>query len=113
MVRKTSVSVKENMRGGDGSCVMYNILEPEELRGHGRLYAKVVVKPHSSIGLHQHIGETEPYYILSGHGIFVDDDGSRIPVGPEDVCLIEVGQSHAFINDTDEDVVMMALVYNE
>lgn len=113
MVRKARVKVEEHLRGGDGTCVMHHVLEPEEFHGHGRVFAKIVIKPHSGIGWHQHVGETEPYYILSGHGIFVDNDKKEIPVGPEDVCLIECGQSHAFINNTDEDVVMMALVYNE
>lgn len=35
------------------------------------------------------------------------------PVGPDDACLIECGQSHGFENDSDEELVMMALVYNE
>lgn len=113
MVRKARVKVEEHLRDGDGTCIMYHGLEKEEFHGHGRVFAKIVIKPHSSIGWHQHVGETEPYYILSGHGIFVDNDKSETLVGPDDVCLIEVGQSHAFINNTDEDVVMMALVYNE
>ena len=68
---------------------------------------------HSSIGYHEHLGETEPYYIVSGHGTFIDHDQTRIPVGPDDVCLIACGQSHGFENDSDEELVMMALVYNE
>ena len=71
------------------------------------------MQPHSSIVVHDHIGETEPYYVLSGHGTFIDHDGSRIPVGPDDVCIIECGQHHGFENDSDEELVMMALVYNE
>lgn len=77
------------------------------------MYALIRMEPHSSIGFHEHIGETEPYYIISGHGTFIDNDGSRIPVGPDDACLIECGQSHGFENDSDEELVMMALVYNE
>lgn len=67
----------------------------------------------SSRGFHEHIGETEPYYIISGHGTFIDNDKTRIPVGPGDACLIECGQGHGFENDSDEELVMMALVYNE
>ena len=50
---------------------------------------------------------------VSGHGTFIDHDQTRIPVGPDDVCLIACGQSHGFENDSDEELVMMALVYNE
>ena len=113
MVRKAEISTVEGLRGGSGKLEMHHILKPEELNGHGRLYALVRMEPHSSIGYHEHMGETEPYYVVSGHGTFVDHEKNRIPVGPDDVCLIECGQSHGFINDSDEELVMMALVYNE
>ena len=113
MVRKAEIKTVEGLRGGKGRLEMHHILKPEELNGHGRMYALVKMEPHSSIGFHEHIGETEPYYVISGHGIFIDNDGSRIPVGPDDVCLIECGPSHGFENDSDEELVMMALVYNE
>ena len=113
MVRKAEVKTVEGLRGGKGKLKMHHILKPEELNGHGRLYALVRMEPHSSIGYHEHIGETEPYYVISGHGTFIDHDKKRIPVGPDDVCLIACGQSHGFENDSDEELVMMALVYNE
>lgn len=113
MVRKTDVKIVEGLRGGNGTIELRHIVTKEELNGHGNMYAHVIVKPHSSIGWHQHVGNTEPYYILKGNGVFVDNDGSRIDVGPGDCCIIEVGQSHAMENNTDEDLEMIALVYNE
>jgi mannose-6-phosphate isomerase-like protein (cupin superfamily) len=101
------------MRGGAGSVEIHHILEGEELMGHGTLYARVIIKPHSSIGWHQHVGNTEPYYILKGVGTFVDNDGSKTDVYPGDVCTIEVGHWHSMENNTDEDMEMMALVLNE
>ena len=97
MVRKAEIKTVEGLRGGKGKLEMHHILKPEELNGHGRMYALVKMEPHSSIG----------------HGTFIDHDGSRIPVGPDDVCIIECGQHHGFENDSDEELVMMALVYNE
>lgn len=113
MVRKAEIKKVEGLRGGNGILEMHHILKPEELNGHGRLYALVKMEPHSSIGYHEHIGETEPYYVISGHGVFIDHEKNRIPVGPDDVCLIACGESHGFENDSDEELVMMALVYNE
>jgi mannose-6-phosphate isomerase-like protein (cupin superfamily) len=113
LVRKTKVEMKQEVRGGKGEVEFRHILSADELNGHGSMYAQVVLKPGSSIGWHQHIGNTEPYFILEGHGTFVDHDGSRIPVGPGDVCTIEVGQSHAMENDSEADLVFMALIYNE
>ena len=105
MVRKAEIKTAENLRGGVGKLEMHHILKPEELNGHGRLYALIKMEPHSSIGYHEHLGETEPYYIVSGHGTFIDHDQTRIPVGPDDVCLIACGQSHGFENDSDEELV--------
>ena len=66
MVRKAEIKVVEGLRGGKGRLEMHHILKPEELNGHGRVYALIRMEPHSSIGFHEHIGETEPYYIISG-----------------------------------------------
>ena len=113
MVRKAQIEIKKELRGGKGEVEFHHILTKEELNGHGSMYAMVRLKPGCSIGYHQHIGNTEPYFILEGTGTFVDNDGSRTVVGPGDACLIEVGQSHALENNSDQDLVFMALIYNE
>lgn len=113
MVRKPTLEVRENMRGGTGKAHFEHIVSKEEMNGHGRLYARIRLEPGASIGFHEHIGDTEPYFILEGYGIFVDNDGTRTAVGPGDVCYIEVGQGHAIENNSEEDLVFMALIYNE
>ena len=113
MVRKDRVVTAENMRGGVGSLEIHHIVEKEELLGHGTMFARVILKPHSSIGWHQHVGNTEPYYIIKGVGTFVDNDGSKTEVYPGDVCTIEVGQWHSMENNTDEDMEMIAFVMND
>lgn len=111
MVRKTEVKVVEGLRGGKGSVEFHHIVSQEELNGHGTMYAMLRIKPHSSIGRHQHVGNTEPYYILQGQGIFEDNDGTRTEVGAGDVCVIAVNESHSIENPTDEDLDLMALIY--
>ena len=69
-------------------------------------------------GLRGGVGRLEMHHILkkeelNGHGTFIDHDRTRIPVGPGDVCMIACGQGHALENDSDEELVLMALVYNE
>lgn len=113
MVRKENVVIKEGLRDGKGIIEIHHFLTEEELMGHGKMYARLVMKPHSSIGWHQHVGSTEPYAIIKGEGTFVDNDGSKTTVRPGDVCLIEVGQWHAMENNTDEDVELIALVVND
>ena len=113
MVRKETLTVKHELRGGKGDIYMYHIMNTDELMGHATMYARVVLPPGSSIGVHQHVGNTEPYYILKGKGIFTDADGSRIPVTVGDVCLIACGESHGMENAGEEDLEMIALILNE
>ena len=112
MVRKTKVAVVEHPRGGEGSVEFHHIVSEEELNGHGSMYAMAVIRQHCSFGLHKHVGNKEHYLNLKGIGVFADNDCTRTEVGPGDVCVIEVGQSHSLENPNDEELVFMALVYN-
>ena len=112
MIRKTINSTVQRMHGGKGSLEIREILPKNEMMGHGSLYAHITVQPHSSIGYHRHVANTEPYYILSGHGVFEDNDHTRTPVGPGDVCLIRTGECHGLENETDEPLEIIALVLN-
>lgn len=112
MVRKTIERSKMNARGGNGEVFFQDVLTTEELRGHGRLYSMMTLPPGSSIGVHQHVDDTEPYFILKGRGIYTDND-ARIEVGPGDVCMVELGDYHGLENPFDEDLVFMALIYNK
>lgn len=113
MVKKERVVRVDGLRDGKGYCEIHHVLEGEELMGHAAMYARVVIKPDSSIGWHQHVGNTEPYYVLKGKGVFVDNDGTRTEIQPGDVCTIEVGQWHSIENSGDEDLEVMAIVLNE
>ena len=44
-----------------------------------RFYARVLLKPGMEVHRHQHIEESESYFILSGSGIF-DDNGKMVEV---------------------------------
>ncbi|MDO4556992.1 MAG: cupin, partial [Lachnospiraceae bacterium] len=74
MIRKADIKEVEGLAGGKGPARVHHIISQEELMGHGRFYAKVVLPPGSSVGWHQHLKETEPYYILKGEADFIDND---------------------------------------
>ena len=111
MVRKERYEEKQNLRGGNGTIRYYHVLEEKEMNGHARMYARLVLPPGASIGWHQHVGETEPYYILKGQAKFTDNDGTETLVGPGDCCIIEVDQYHSIENTGSEDLELMALIY--
>lgn len=113
MIRKANIVEVPNLAGGRGVATLHYIVSREELLGHGRLYAKVILPPGASVGWHKHERDTEPYYILSGEADFIDNDGSVTKVHAGDVCVIQVGQYHSLENNSQENVEFMALIYNE
>ncbi|MGI6028965.1 MAG: cupin domain-containing protein [Candidatus Heteroscillospira sp.] len=114
MVRKPQVLTKSQLRGGKGDVDFHYIISEEEMMGHGPMYAKLVLKPGSSIGWHQHVGNTEPYYVLSGQGRYTDSDGTVYTIVPGDVCYNKCGHSHSVENLSEtEDLEIMALILNE
>jgi len=114
MVTKTVHEHREAMRGGKGSAEMYHVIPKDSSSDTVRLISEIVLNPSSSIGKHQHEGETEPFYILSGEGMFNVNDEPGVKVGPGDVCLIESGDWHSIENlsDTDE-LHIMAVIYKK
>ena len=111
MISHEGTKYREHMRDGRGTVTVHDVLSKEDLCGHGRLYARIVIPAGASIGWHIHEGETEPYYILKGEGTFIDNDHVAHTVHAGDVCTIQEGQGHAMENNSDEDLEMMALIY--
>jgi quercetin dioxygenase-like cupin family protein len=112
MIRNTQEkAVIENAHGGVGSIEIHKKITKEDKVEGLSLFAKVVVSPHSTIGYHQHTDDAEAYYVLKGEGIFLNHNEERVPVKAGDICLIKKGQSHGLENLTDDELVMIAVVY--
>lgn len=101
----------EGAMGGKGTVIFHDWLLPEEAPGHGRIFSKVIIPSGCSIGYHQHNGEYEGYYILSGEGVLTDN-GEKIILKPGDMNLCKDGSYHGIENVSEEDLVMMATVLN-
>ena len=99
----------EKPSGGEGYILKEALLGAEELGAHCKMFSKVTLPPHSELGHHEHHGETETYYILSGEGIY-EDNGTKIPAKPGDVFFCKDGDGHGIRNDGEEDVGFAALI---
>jgi mannose-6-phosphate isomerase-like protein (cupin superfamily) len=95
--------------GGKGEVKVTRLLEKDEFHGKGRQFARNTLEPGSSLGYHQHNGDFEVYYILSGRGT-VNDNGAETIVGPGDVVVTGDGQYHAIENTGDTTLEYIALV---
>lgn len=105
-LRKATV---ENLIDGEGQVSMIHLLEKEEFHNKGRMYARVLLKPGSSIGYHIHNGEQESYYILQGQGLY-DDNGEEVIVKQGDLTLCKDGEGHSIKNDGEEKLEFIALI---
>lgn len=99
----------ENMCGGKGHVVIERLLGEKELNGKCGLYAKVTIEPGCSLGYHEHHGESETYFILSGKGDY-NDNGEVIPVKAGDCTVTGDGCGHGLANTGNEALVFMALI---
>ena len=97
------------MAGGKGHVIIKHILGDKEMHGNCRMYAEVTLEPGCSLGYHEHHGESETYYILSGQGNY-DDDGRIRRVKAGDVTFTPDGHGHGLTNSGNEDLVFMALI---
>ena len=112
--RKSSYETKinENMRGGEGSVKIENLLSPDELNNKGRLFAKITLEPGTSIGSHVHEGEMESFFIISGQAVY-DDNGESVTLYPGDTTYTPNGDGHSIKNTGKEALEFIALILFE
>ena len=99
----------ERKNGGEGHILIEKLLTPAECGSHCRMYARVTLEPHCSLGYHEHHGESETYYILSGAGLY-DDNGTPVPVEAGDVTFTPSGHGHGIANTGEIPLVFMAFI---
>lgn len=101
---------RENMRGGDGTVLLTNLItSPAELAGKGRLFSKITIEPGCSIGYHEHTGDRELYYIISGTAEY-NDNGEIRTVHAGDVTLCPAHSGHGIANRGSETVELIAVI---
>ena len=74
------------------------------------MYGKLI--PGASIGLHTHTDSAEIIYVISGSGKNICEGiEERLVAGNSHYC--KKGESHTFINDSNEDLIFFAVVAKE
>ena len=97
---------------GVGEVKIEKILD-EELADKCGLYAKVTIPAGSVLGYHEHHGNGESYFVLSGEAIY-DDNGKRRIIVAGDSTWTPDGSGHGVDNSQGkEPIVFMALIVNK
>lgn len=102
--------VRTNMRGGPGSVALRHLFTPQEFGAPTRLCATLTVPPGSGIGLHEHAGEDELYYVLDGEGMLDEGDGVKVRVCAGDAILTGKGARHSIENNGTQDLNILAVI---
>ncbi len=100
--------VRECMRGGNGETILDAIHAREGFK-NVRLCSIITLKPKCSIGEHEHIEETEYFYILEGKGKVVENDGQKI-VEKGDTIITTDKCSHSIENIGESDLILLAII---
>ena len=104
-------TMKMASANGKGEILIEKILDAE-LGDKCGLYARVTLPPGAVLGYHEHHGNGECYFILSGEGVY-DDNGVKRTVKAGDVTWTPDGSGHGLSNeDGKEDLAFMALIIN-
>lgn len=112
MVRRKDEQIVDSkcIRGGNGEVRLQQLLNgSDEMNGKGRMFNLMTVDPGKSIGYHQHTGDSEIFYILSGTATY-NDNGTTVELYPGDVALCRDGECHALENKGEEPLNFIALI---
>ena len=97
----------EGASGGKGILRKEVLIDREQMGEHCGLFGEVTLEPGAVLGYHEHHGETETYYILSGNGVYVDN-GEEVPAKEGDVFFCKDGDGHGLKNTGERDLVFLA-----
>jgi mannose-6-phosphate isomerase-like protein (cupin superfamily) len=92
-----------------GESIYELIGAPDALGGTtGHSLAEILIPPGGSSAAHHHRRAEETYYILRGRTRLIIDGKPHL-LRPGDACLIEPGERHQLFNETDEELVLLAI----
>ncbi len=99
--------------GGKGTLYLEKLHDLTPAAKNIELFSIATLEPGSEVGYHQHVGEIECYYIISGNAIY-SDNGVESYLQPGDLTYTPDGESHGIKNLSDtENLVFIALVVKE
>lgn len=95
--------IVNNMRGGVGNIFI------QRFDDESKMIAQITIPSQSSIGFHEHINDEEIVYIIEGQGKCIAA-GKEVEIAKGFVNYVKRGESHSIINDSDQDLILLAII---
>lgn len=102
----------ENVNGGEGGMTRDRLLTEEKLGGVCTYISQITLEPGCSLGVHQHVGECELYFITNGSATYTENDVDY-QVAKGDALLCESGSTHGIKNTGDETLTFVAVIMKD
>ncbi|MBI4475502.1 MAG: cupin domain-containing protein [Acidobacteria bacterium] len=98
--------------GGKGTIEFRRLLSRSEFATSIDFVDFTIVPPGCVIGLHEHSGNEEIYFVVSGSPLItVDDEQRRLQCGS--IAVVRSGQKHGLHNDTERNVEIFVIQVRE
>jgi gentisate 1,2-dioxygenase len=102
----------ENCHDGQGALDWTVVLDHSDLKDRNLLFIHDdILPPGVTIGAHQHAGDEEYYYVVSGKGTMTLDQ-ERFEVRAGDITAVYRGGVHGLENTGDEDLRIIVICVN-
>ena len=99
----------EQVEGGIGRMQRDRLLEGDQLGGICSYVAQISLDPGCSIGIHQHVGDSEMYFITAGTATYTENDVEyRVEKG--DVLYCPDGSFHGILNSGEDMLSFVAVI---
>jgi len=98
----------QNSHGGIGEIAIQKVFRRADFQGGWDFALRVIMSPHSSMGIHEHGQDEEMYIILKGEGLMTIE-GREQRVGVGDMVLNKPGGIHGLLNDTDAEMELLII----
>ena len=111
MIKNRSEQTKtyEYSDTGSEAFALYNLKEFSGINERIKQFSYVEVNVGEQVPFHEHHGNAENYYIISGRGLY-NDNGKEIEVGAGAVTFTPSGEGHALRNIGEDKLCFIALV---
>lgn len=111
MIKRRNEQTKtyEYTNNGSEAFALYNLKEFPEINEKIKQFSYVEINVGEEVPYHEHHGNAENYYIISGKGLY-NDNGKDIEVGAGTVTFTPSGEGHALKNIGEDKLSFIALV---